>query len=54
MGEDGGPSHFLLDDAEVVEVGVVEGDVDRDEAGSPPDPEPLLKLVDDVSRLVLQ
>ena len=45
---------ILLDNAEEVDVGVVDGEVDGDESCSPCDPEPLLELLDDGQRFVLE
>ena len=45
---------FLLDDAEEIDVCVVDSEVDRDESCSPRDPETLLQLLDDRARFVLE
>ncbi len=43
-----------LDDAEQVDVGVVDGEVHRDEPGAPANPESFLQLLDDRLGLVLE
>ena len=43
-----------LDDAEEVDVGIVDRKVDGDETSAPLNPEPLLQLFDDGAALVFQ